>query len=128
MLPPAPESGDTSRPPLGGDRRQRQVRAAETRLLYENASTGIAVTVVIASLLAYAQWDVVPRFIVVGLAALRAAGLRGEIRARAPVLARVAERHRATADGMSAFVVGDRDWRQQVGVRPRSCSTRQPDR
>lgn len=55
------ESGDTSRPSRGGDRRQRQVHAAETRLLYENATTGIAATIIIASLLAYAQWDVVPR-------------------------------------------------------------------
>ena len=37
-----------------------QVQAAETRLLYENANTGVAITVVIATLLAYAQWDVVP--------------------------------------------------------------------
>jgi signal transduction histidine kinase/ActR/RegA family two-component response regulator len=46
------------------DRRQRQVRAAETRLLYENANTGIAATIVISSLLAYALWDLVPRSIV----------------------------------------------------------------
>jgi signal transduction histidine kinase/AmiR/NasT family two-component response regulator len=64
MLPPVPESGDTSRPCVGGDQRLRQVCAAETRLLYENGTTGIAVTMVIASLLAYAQWDVVPRFTV----------------------------------------------------------------
>ena len=41
--------------PLGGDRRELRVRAAEVRLLYENAATGIVVTVLIASLLAYAQ-------------------------------------------------------------------------
>jgi len=41
------------------DLRLRQVHAAETRLLYENASTGVLATVVIASLLAYAQWAVV---------------------------------------------------------------------
>jgi signal transduction histidine kinase/ActR/RegA family two-component response regulator len=64
MLPPAPESGDTLRPCVGEDQRSRQVCAAETRLLYENGTTGIAVTIVIASLLAYAQWDVVPRFTV----------------------------------------------------------------
>jgi signal transduction histidine kinase/ActR/RegA family two-component response regulator len=40
------------------------VFAAETRLLYENAATGIAATLIIASLLAYAQWDVVPRSVV----------------------------------------------------------------
>ena len=55
---------DRSRPSRESDRRQRQVRAAETRLLYENANTGSAVTIVIASLLAYALWDLVPRAIV----------------------------------------------------------------
>lgn len=51
--------------PLSGDQRQRQVHAAETRLLYDNACTGIVSTVVIAALLAYAQWDVRPRAVVV---------------------------------------------------------------
>jgi signal transduction histidine kinase/ActR/RegA family two-component response regulator len=60
----APESGDTSRPSRGGDRREWQVLAAQTRLLYENGPTGIAATIVIASLLAYAQWDVIPPFTV----------------------------------------------------------------
>ena len=50
--------------PLRGDRRQRQVHAAETRLLYDNASTGIVATIVIAALLAYAQWDVKPHPVV----------------------------------------------------------------
>lgn len=59
----APESRASSRFPDGGQR-QHQVRAAETRLLYENATTGIAATLVIALLLAYSQRDVVPRFIV----------------------------------------------------------------
>jgi signal transduction histidine kinase/ActR/RegA family two-component response regulator len=44
--------------------RIQQVRAAETRLLYENATTGTAVTIVIASVLAYALWDVGPHVIV----------------------------------------------------------------
>ncbi len=48
-----------------GDRRQRQVHAAETRLLYDNAFTGIVATVVIAALLAYAQWNARPRWVVV---------------------------------------------------------------
>ena len=48
------------------DQRTRQVRAAETRLLFENATTGTAVTVVIASVLAYAYWSVGPRVIVAG--------------------------------------------------------------
>jgi signal transduction histidine kinase len=46
-----------------GDHDQ-QVRAAETRLLYDNAHTGTIVTVVIASLLAYAHWDSIPRAVV----------------------------------------------------------------
>lgn len=46
-----------SRSSLAGEERRQQVHAAETRLLYENATTGIAATLVIASLLAYAQWD-----------------------------------------------------------------------
>jgi signal transduction histidine kinase/ActR/RegA family two-component response regulator len=45
---------------LPGDRRQQQVRAAETRLLYDNACTGIVATIVIAALLAYAQRNVKP--------------------------------------------------------------------
>ena len=57
-----PESGTSPRPE--GDRRQRQVRSAETHLLYENASTAIVATVVIASLLAYAQWGAISSFVV----------------------------------------------------------------
>ena len=49
---------------LAGDHRIRQVHAAETRLLYENATTGIAVTIVIASVVAYAHWYPGPHFIV----------------------------------------------------------------
>ena len=55
------QSGVASTASRGGNERQHQVRAAETRLLYENADTGIAATIVIASLLAYAQWNVIPR-------------------------------------------------------------------
>jgi signal transduction histidine kinase/ActR/RegA family two-component response regulator len=55
----------TSRPPGDSDhQRQAQVQAAETRLLYENASTGVVATIVIASLLAYEQWFIVSRFVV----------------------------------------------------------------
>jgi signal transduction histidine kinase/ActR/RegA family two-component response regulator len=55
---------DVSRRVPADDQRQRQVRAAETRLLFENATTGIVVTIVIASVLAYAHWGLGPRFIV----------------------------------------------------------------
>jgi signal transduction histidine kinase/ActR/RegA family two-component response regulator len=50
--------------PLPEDRRQRQVHAAETRLLYDNAWTGTVATIVIATLLAYAQWNVKPHAVV----------------------------------------------------------------
>ena len=60
--PGVPEPGDTSRPPE--DQRKRQMHAAETRLLYENATTGIVVTIVIASVVAYGHWDLGPRGIV----------------------------------------------------------------
>jgi signal transduction histidine kinase/ActR/RegA family two-component response regulator len=39
----------------------QQLQAAETRLLYENATTGVVITVVVAVLLAYALWHVVPQ-------------------------------------------------------------------
>ena len=60
----ARESEATSSTPLDGDGRQRQVQAAETRLLYDNAGTGIVATIVIASLFAYTQWGVISRVIV----------------------------------------------------------------
>jgi signal transduction histidine kinase/ActR/RegA family two-component response regulator len=60
----ATASGETSPPWLGGEERRQQVHAAETRLLYENATTGIAVTILIACLLVYAQWDAGRRVIV----------------------------------------------------------------
>jgi signal transduction histidine kinase/ActR/RegA family two-component response regulator len=44
---------------------QRQVRAAEVHLLYANADTGTVVSIVIASLLAYALRDSVPRVAVI---------------------------------------------------------------
>jgi signal transduction histidine kinase/CheY-like chemotaxis protein len=49
----------------GGDHRHRQVRAAQTRLLYRNATTGVLITIAVAFLLAYCQWDVVPHLTVV---------------------------------------------------------------
>ena len=65
LHPLAPASGsDAASSRSSDDRRQRQVHAAETRLLYDNASTGILATIVIASLLAYAQWGVVTRVVV----------------------------------------------------------------
>ena len=59
----AAESGNTSATarapvvagPSKGDQRRQQVQAAETRLLYENASTGIVASVLIALALVYVQ-------------------------------------------------------------------------
>ncbi len=48
---------------VDGDGRQRRVQAAETRLLYENAATGIVAAILIALLLTYAQRAVVPRLV-----------------------------------------------------------------
>ena len=57
-----PEAG-TSSQPLSADR-QRQVQAAETRLLYENATTGVLATIFIASFLGYVQSIVISPVIV----------------------------------------------------------------
>jgi signal transduction histidine kinase/ActR/RegA family two-component response regulator len=46
------------------DARERRVEAAEIRLLYENADTGATAATVIAFVLAYAQWAVIPRVVV----------------------------------------------------------------
>ena len=54
------------RPTVSGAQRARQVEAAQIRLLYSNAQTGSAVTVVTAPILAYLQWDVVHHPVVVG--------------------------------------------------------------
>ena len=60
-----PEQRVKFRSPVPRDPRRRQVEAAETRLLYDNAGTGIVATLVIAALLAYAQRDVGPPSVVV---------------------------------------------------------------
>jgi signal transduction histidine kinase/ActR/RegA family two-component response regulator len=57
------EPGDISRGTLSEDP-QPQVRAVETRLLYENANTGVAITVIIATVLAYSYWGVVSHAVV----------------------------------------------------------------
>jgi signal transduction histidine kinase/ActR/RegA family two-component response regulator len=56
------ESSDPSR---AENQRRRQVHAAETRLLYDNAFTGIVATVVIAAVLAYAQREIRPHAVIV---------------------------------------------------------------
>jgi signal transduction histidine kinase/ActR/RegA family two-component response regulator len=55
-----PASGIESLRLRAGDHGLEQVHAAQTRLLYENSATGIAASVVIALVLAYAQWDISP--------------------------------------------------------------------
>ena len=117
--------GFTSRPPGGGDY-QRQVRAAETRLLYENACTGLVATIVIASLLAYEQWFIVSPFVVSLWLLVHAADICGEIHARAPILACVAERPRHGRWNV-AFVAGAAMAAAGWGGRPPLCFIRQPD-
>jgi signal transduction histidine kinase/ActR/RegA family two-component response regulator len=60
-----PQPFKTSRQTGAADQRARQVSAAQTRLLYHNGPTGVVVTVVVASVLAYFQWRVVPHVTVV---------------------------------------------------------------
>src|SRR5262245_44193671 len=48
---------DVTQPPAATERRQ-QVHAAETRLLYENSTTGIVASLLIALALAYTQRNV----------------------------------------------------------------------
>jgi len=57
---PSPRIGQGVSHGSGVDHRQRQVHAAQTRLLYENAPAGIAVTIVIASVWAYIHWHLGP--------------------------------------------------------------------
>src|SRR4051794_13153748 len=52
--------------PAGNNERKLQLRAAQTRLLYENANTGILVTLCAAPVLAYFQTSVVPYPIILG--------------------------------------------------------------
>ena len=81
------------------------MQAAETRLLYDNAGTGIVATIVIASLFAYTQWGIVLARRRFGVVALYAPGMCGEIRARSPILACIAERPDSGRWNV-AFVVG----------------------
>ena len=48
------------------DRKRRQVRAEQTRLLYANSDGGVGVTVFVAAVLSYLQWTVIPHQIVLG--------------------------------------------------------------
>ena len=60
----APGSGKSSGSSRFEDHRQRQVAAAQTRLLYENATTGVVASVLIALPLAYAQRGVTSTLVV----------------------------------------------------------------
>jgi signal transduction histidine kinase/CheY-like chemotaxis protein len=60
----ARESSIASSAAPASDTRRRALKAAETRLLYQNATTGIVATLVITSLLAYAEWAVVSPVVV----------------------------------------------------------------
>ncbi|MEO7274762.1 MAG: ATP-binding protein, partial [Vicinamibacterales bacterium] len=60
---PLDSLGDRAVPALP-DARLRDIRAAQTRLLYSNAPTAVAINITSASLLSYCQWDVVPHLTV----------------------------------------------------------------
>ncbi len=48
------------------DGRSKQVRAEQIRLLYANANSGIVVSILVASVLAYLQWGIISHPIVLG--------------------------------------------------------------
>jgi signal transduction histidine kinase/CheY-like chemotaxis protein len=58
------KSGDQA--PRNQDARKRQVRAEQIRLLYANAGVGVVVTVFVASVLSFFEWDVIPHRTVLG--------------------------------------------------------------
>ena len=62
----APESYANETAMAVQQQRTRQVRAAQVRLLYSNANTGGAVTIITAPVLSYFQWDVIEHPVVVG--------------------------------------------------------------
>ena len=61
---PKPAVTSGARAGWESDQRQAQVRAEQVRLLYENAVTGIGAALIVATLLAYCQWDVIPHVVV----------------------------------------------------------------
>ena len=80
--------------------RTRQVRAAQVRLLYRNANTGGAVTIITAPVLSYFQWDVIEHPVVAGWSGrAHPGGIRSQVRADAPLSARFSSRHRRQSMG-----------------------------
>ena len=49
-----------------GDSRNREIRSAQVRLLYQNLNVGVVVTVVAATVLGRLQWAVIPHTVVLG--------------------------------------------------------------
>ena len=110
---------------MGGRHRRSQVQAAETRLLYENATLGIVVTIVITLLLAYAQWAVISRPVIsVWLLYMLLVCAARFLLARQ--YQRAAARDTAERRWNLVFV-GARPWRLQDGEPPPSCFTRRRD-
>jgi signal transduction histidine kinase/ActR/RegA family two-component response regulator len=62
----APQSYPNETATAVQQQRTRQVRAAQVRLLYSNANTGGAVTIITAPVLSYFQWDVIEHPVVAG--------------------------------------------------------------
>jgi signal transduction histidine kinase/ActR/RegA family two-component response regulator len=63
MVPSRSSAGEV---PDMQEERKRQVYAEQIRLLYANANVGVEVTVLVASILAYLQWPVIPHPTVLG--------------------------------------------------------------
>jgi signal transduction histidine kinase/ActR/RegA family two-component response regulator len=90
---------------VGSSHRKRNVRAGQTRLLYENVHTGIAVTIVAAPVLAYFQSSVIHYPIVLGwlMYMLLVAGVRFIISRR---YWRASLSSTPTSEWLVAFAVG----------------------
>ena len=60
-----PGSSPAGASDLPQQQRRTEVRAAQIRLLYDNAATGIVAALIVAAVLAYGQWDVIPHTVIV---------------------------------------------------------------
>jgi signal transduction histidine kinase len=110
-----PSAGDSAlgdAPVTLAEDHRRSVLSAQTRLLYENANTGVAITAVIAALLAYAQWPVVrPAVIVPWLAYMLVVSLARFVLARqywraSPLEAASRRWHTAFVAGTALAAIG----------------------
>src|SRR5215472_1149837 len=62
----SPNSLATKAARVQQDSRRQEILSAQIRLLYANASIGVAVTIAAATTLALLQWGIIPNFLVLG--------------------------------------------------------------